>query len=89
MALDVDALHTEIREVCGKLDVPWTDFAAYCKGKMIECAINGGIANYSINGRTVTKDLDWWERAMRFAIEMAAVERSGGIDEQPISFLAR
>ena len=89
MALDSDAVNAEIRTVAGKLDVSWRDFSTYCKGKLIECAINGGISSYTVNGRTVAKDLQFWERALKMALEMASVENSGGIDEQPIRFIAR
>jgi hypothetical protein len=89
MALDSDAINTEVRTVAGKLDVSWRDFATYVKGKIIEAGINGGVSSYTINGRTVTKDLLFWERALRLAMEMASIENSGGIDEMPIRFIAR
>jgi hypothetical protein len=89
MALDPDAVNAEIRSVAGKLDVSWRDFSTYIKGKIVECAINGGVSSYTLNGRTVQKDLQFWERALKMALEMAAVENSGGIDEQPIRFIAR
>jgi hypothetical protein len=89
MALDADAINTEVRSVAGKLDVSWRDFATYVKGKIIEAGINGGVSSYTINGRTVTKDLQFWELALKMALEMSAVENSGGIDEQPIRFIAR
>jgi hypothetical protein len=87
--LDSDAINSEVRSVAGKLDVSWRDFATYVKGKIIEAGINGGVSSYTINGRTVTKDLQFWERALKMALEMAAVESSGGIDEQPIRFIKR
>jgi len=89
MALDSDAINSEVRTVAGKLDVSWRDFATYVKGKIIEAGINGGVSSYTINGRTVAKDLQFWERALKMALEMASVENSGGIDEQPIRFIAR
>jgi hypothetical protein len=89
MALDTTAINAEVQSVAHALDVSWRDFGIYCKAKIIEAGINGGVSSYSINGRTVTKDLQFWERALKLAMEMASVENSGGIDEQPIRFLAR
>ena len=89
MSLDTIAINSEISSVAGSLDVSWRDFAVYVKGKIVEATINGGVTSYTINGRTVTKDLTFWERALKLALEMAAVETSGGIDEQPIRFSAR
>ena len=89
MALDADAVSNEIRSVAGKLDVSWADFAVYVKGKIVEAGISGGVSSYTIAGRSVTKDLQFWERALRLALEMQGVEASGGIDEQPIRFISR
>ena len=89
MALDSDAINLEVRTVAGKLDVSWRDFATYVRGKIIEASINGGISSYTLNGRTIAKDLTFWERALKLALEMASVENSGGIDEQPIRFIKR
>jgi hypothetical protein len=89
MALDSDAINLEVRTVAGKLDVSWRDFATYVKGKIIEAGINGGVSSYTINGRSVVKDLQFWERALKMALEMASVENNGGIDEQPIRFIKR
>lgn len=89
MALDADAVSNEIRSVAGKLDVSWADFATYVKGKIVEAGIAGGVSSYTINGRSVTKDLQFWERALRLAMEMQGIESSGGVDEQPIRFISR
>jgi hypothetical protein len=89
MALDVSAINDEVQQVASGLSVPWSDFAIYCKAKIIECGINGGITSYSINGRTVSKDVAFWERALRFAMEMSSVDETGGIDQQPIRFVGR
>ncbi len=89
MALDTDAINTEVRTVAGALDVSWEDFATYCKGKIIECTINGGITTYTINGRTVTKDQSWFTKAFEFAVAQANIQNSGGIGGQPISFEPR
>lgn len=89
MALDVSALQSEITGVAGSLDLSWSEFAIYLKGKMMEAAISGGLTSYSINGRTVTKDLRWWQDAHQYALQQANVEDSGGIDVQPIRFGAR
>lgn len=86
MALDTDALRSEITGVAGSLDLSWSDFAVYLKGKMMEAAINGGITSYTINGRTVAKDLRWWQDAHKYALQQATVEGSGGVDIQPIYF---
>lgn len=71
------------------MDVSWRDFSVYVKGKIVEATIAGGVSSYTINGRTVTKDLQFWERALKLALEMASVENSGGIDEQPVRFIKR
>lgn len=86
MALDTDALRTEITGVAGSLDLSWSEFATYLKGKMMEAAINGGITSYTINGRTVSKDLRWWQDAHAYALRQAAVDSGGGVDVQPIYF---
>lgn len=86
MALDVSALRTEITGVAGSMDLTWAEFAIYLKGKMMEAAVNGGVTSYTINGRTVAKDLRWWQESHQYALEQANVETSGGIDIQPIRF---
>jgi len=86
MALDVSALSTEIVGVAGALDLSWSEFATYLKGKMMEAAINGGVTSYTINGRTVAKDVRWWQDAHAYALKQASVEDSGGIEDQPIYF---
>lgn len=89
MALDVSAIQGEINSVAGSLDLTWSEFAIYLKGKMMEAAISGGLTSYTINGRTVTKDIRWWQDAHQYALQQANVEESGGIDIQPIRFGAR
>lgn len=89
MALDSDAINLEVRTVAGNLDVSWRDFATYIRGKIVEASINGGISSYTVNGRSVAKDLTFWERALKLALEMSSIENSGGIDEQPIRFMRR
>jgi len=86
MALDVDAIRTEVVAVVGSLDLTWSEFAVYLKGKMMEAAINGGITSYTINGRTVTKDAQWWKTAYEYAQRQANVDDCGGVDVQPIYF---
>ena len=86
MALNVDALTTEISGVAGALALSWSEFAAYLKGKMMEAAVNGGVTSYTINGRTVTKDLRWWQDAHQYALSQANTENSGGVYIQPIYF---
>ena len=86
MALDVAALRTEITGVAGSLDLTWSEFAVYLRGKMMEAAINGGITSYTVNGRTISKDLRWWQDAHQYALSQANTETSGGVDIQPIYF---
>ncbi len=88
MPLDTDAINEQLTAVRQSLNVGWSDFAIYCQGKMMEAAIAGGIAGYSINGRTVTLSADRWERWHDYAQRQAAVAR-GGIAEQPITFRPR
>lgn len=89
MAVNVSAIDDEIAGVARSLQTSWTDFAIYCKAKIFECGINGAVASYTVNGRTVVKDLAWWEGALRLAQNQASIESSGGIDEIPISFRSR
>jgi hypothetical protein len=86
MALNTSTIDTEIALANG-LQSSWRDYAKYCQAKIME----GGaaISGYTINGRSVTKDATYWERMYKTALEMASVENSGGIDEQPIRFIAR
>ena len=88
MALDVTALESEVRAVAGALSLSWDDLATYAKGKMIECAVNGGVTSYTINNRTVTKDIRWWQDLHKFAKAQSAAEDDGGICGQQISFRA-
>lgn len=88
MAVNVSAIDQEIRSVATTLQTSWSDFAIYCKAKIFECGINGGIASYTINGRTVAKDLTWWEKSLDLANRMSAAD-AGGITECPISFRSR
>ena len=86
---DIQKIDTEIATVIRGLQTSWCDFATYCKGKIFECAINGGISSYTINGRSVTKDLAWWQSTLELANRMAAADATGGIAEIPISFRSR
>lgn len=88
MAVNVSAIDTEVRTVAQQLQTSWSDFAIYCKAKLFECGINGGISSYTINGRTVTKDLQFWERALELANRMAAQD-AGGVVDVPIRFRSR
>lgn len=88
MALDVASIETEVRAVTGAMSLSWDDLALYVKGKMVEAAINGGVTSYTINGRTVAKDIRWWQEAYRFAKAQGAAEDDGGIVGCPISFRA-
>ena len=87
--MDTSLINAEVATVVGSLNVSWSDFAIYCKGKIIEAGINGGITSYTINGRSVTKDLTFWQASLRLALEMSGVDDSGGIDQQPIRFTRR
>lgn len=87
--LDTRKIDSEIATVVKALQTSWADFAIYCKAKIFECGINGGISAYTINGRSVTKSLDWWKSTLELANKMAAVDVSGGIDEIPIFFRSR
>ncbi len=89
MAVNTDAIGTEIESVRGSFDVSWDDFAIYCKAKIIECTINGGITSYTINGRSITKDITWFEKAYDLAKREANIEASGGVSGQPIHFSPR
>lgn len=86
MALDVDAMQQEIREANGAMSLTWAESALFYKIKMDEAAKNGGVTAYTLNGRTVTKDLRWWQEAYKFAKAQAAVDDEGGIVGCPISF---
>jgi hypothetical protein len=88
MALDVSAIETELRSVTGELTLGWDDLAIYCKGKMMEAAMNGGVTSYTINGRSVTKDVRWWQDAYTFAKAQSSAEDDGGIVGVPVSFRA-
>lgn len=84
--MDAEALQSEIRELVGEFDLEWSEFALFLKLKMVEAAKNGGVTTYTINGRSVTKDLRWWQDAYKFAKDQANIENSGGIDSVTISF---
>jgi hypothetical protein len=86
MALNVDAVTSEITGVAGALSLTWAEFSAYLKGKMMEAAVNGGVTSYTVNGRTVAKDLRWWQEAHQYALAQSNIETSGGVDIQPIYF---
>lgn len=86
--LDVRPIDAEISAVVRTLQTSWADFRIYCKAKIFECAINGGVASYTIAGRTVVRDLSWWQSTLELADRQAANE-AGGMIEIPISFRAR
>lgn len=86
MALDVSAIESEVRTVAGQMSLTWDEMAIYYKAKMAEAGINGGVTSYVINGRTVTKDVRWWQAAYQFAQQQAAVDDTGGITGATISF---
>lgn len=89
MAVDSAAINSEVRTVIGALDVSWTDFVIYVKAKIMEAGIAGGVAAYTINGRSVTKDLRWWNELLALAQAQAAVEQNGGFASQEIYFSPR
>ncbi len=92
MGLDADkieAIDDEISIVRGNLQSSWADFAIFCKAKIMEATINGGITTYTLNGRTVTKDINWFKGAYEMAVKEANLETSGGISGIPISFRPR
>jgi hypothetical protein len=86
MALDISSVETEIRSIAGQMDLTWDEMATYYKAKMAEAGINGGVTSYTINGRTVQKDVRWWREAYTFAQQQAAVDDVGGIVGSTISF---
>lgn len=86
--MDLNSINTEVLEVRTGLQVSWRDFAMYCKAKMMEAAIQGGVSSYSIGGRSVTKSLDQWERWHRYAMAQANNE-DGGVQMQDLSFVPR
>lgn len=85
MALDVDALRAELSKGANGSDIAWRDLAGYLKLKMAEAQING-VTSYTINGRSVTKDVAGIKLDHEYALRMANVEESGGVDVQPIRF---
>ena len=85
MAIDVAAIQAEIASVRGALRVSWSAFANYCQAKMLEAAIAGGVASYSIGGRSVNRDLRIWQEWYDYAISRANAE-AGGVTQQPIYF---
>lgn len=89
MSLDTDAIDQEISTVRGSLQSSWADFAIFCKAKIMECTINGGVTTYTLNGRTVTKDINWFKTAYDMAIKESNVETGGGISGTPIHFSPR
>ena len=86
MALDIASVESEVRSVAGAMDLTWDEMATYYKAKMAEAGINGGVTSYTINGRTVQKDVRWWREAYTFAQQQAAVDDVGGIVGSTISF---
>lgn len=86
--MDLSSINTEILDVRSGLNVSWDDFALYCKAKMMEAAIGGGISSYSIGGRSVNKSLDQWQSWHRYAKAQANSEK-GSIQMQDITFVNR
>lgn len=89
MALDMDALQTEVEAIGAQLRVSWRQRVVFLEGKLMEAQLAGGITSYTINGRTVAKDVRWLQEAHAYALRMASIEDGGGIDVQPIRFGAR
>jgi photosystem II stability/assembly factor-like uncharacterized protein len=88
MAVNPQAIDAEIRSVAAAMQTSWPDFAIYCQAKIFECSIAGAVSSYTIGGRTVTKDLNFWERALNLANRMVNAEQ-GGVVEMPVSFRSR
>jgi hypothetical protein len=89
MAIDLDALRTELLKGQNGGDITWRDIAGFLKLKQVEAQMAGGITSYTINGRTVTKaSLAELQVAYDNAMKNASVEECGGIDSVPISFRA-
>jgi hypothetical protein len=86
--MDLQAINDEVGNVRSQLRVSWRDFAVFCKAKMMEAAIAGNIASYSIGGRSVTRTLDQWQRWHEYALKQANNE-GGGVQMQDISFAPR
>jgi hypothetical protein len=89
MATDVAAIDAELATVRANLRSSWRDLVIFCKAKIMEAAMNGNVASYSIGGRSVTRDLDAWERWLALAQKQAAIEDLGGVGMQTIYFSDR
>jgi len=86
--MDLQSINDELTSVRSQLRVSWRDFALYCKAKMMEAAMNGNIASYSIGGRSVTRSLDQWQVWHEYALRQVNNE-AGSPAMQDISFVPR
>ncbi len=78
MAVSAAAIDAELLQVKESLSSSWEDLAGYAKAKLMECAINGGVTSYAVNGRSVTKDAQFFERILKLAKAEAALEAAPG-----------
>lgn len=89
MAIDLDAMRTQLQTGRNGADIGWRDIAGFLKLKMLEAQLNGGITTYTINGRSVTRaSLAELREAYTDALKNASIEETGGISGVPISFRA-
>jgi hypothetical protein len=85
-AAELEALQSSVEATSDGLRVTWRQRADAIAAKMMEAEAAGGVTSYTINGRTVTKSLEWLASQHKYAISQANIEECGGIDSVSITF---
>jgi hypothetical protein len=85
-AAELEALQTSVETSSDALRVTWRQRADAIAVRMMEAENNGGITSYTINGRTVTKSIEWLTNQHKYAISQANIEECGGVDSVGITF---
>jgi hypothetical protein len=76
--LDAQAIMDEVNAVAAVFTADWAKIGTWAAGKLIECGMNGGLASYTINGRTFQQDVQFFERLIETAKKQKAITSAPG-----------
>lgn len=85
-AAELEALQSSAEAVSDGLRITWRQQARAIQAQMLKASENGGISTYTVNGRTVTRSLEWLTSQHEYAMKMANMEECGGVDSVEITF---
>lgn len=76
--LDISAITDEINAVAAVFTADWAKIGTWAAGKLLECGMNDGLTSYTLNGRSFTKDAQFFERLIKLAKEQKAITAAPG-----------